>query len=191
MKDLASHILDIAQNSVRAEARQIEIRIHEDPGKDLFAIEIKDDGCGMDADTLQRVRDPFFTSRTVRKVGLGIPLLQQNAERTGGKVEIFSSPGQGTFVKALFIHSHLDRPPLGNIGDTLLLLAIANPTIHFRYEHSTPRGQYVFDTIEINQVLEGVPLSHPDIFPALHSLISENLKTIEADHSLSHKNNHY
>lgn len=187
MKDLASHILDIAQNSVRAEAKLIEIRILEDPGKNKFDIEIEDNGCGMDAETLRRVRDPFFTSRTVRKVGLGIPLLQQNAERTGGEVQISSWPDRGTIVKACFGHSHLDRPPLGDIGDTLLLLAIANPDIRFRYEHTTPKGQYVFDTQEINQVLEGVPLSHPDIFPAIHSLIDENLQTIGAGDSPPYK----
>ena len=88
MKDLSSHMMDIVQNSIRAEASWIQIRICEDPEADLFLIEIQDNGCGMDEATLARVRDPFFTSRTVRKVGLGIPLLQQNAERTGGKVSI-------------------------------------------------------------------------------------------------------
>ena len=96
MKDLSSHMMDIVQNSIRAEASWIQIRICEDPEADLFLIEIQDNGCGMDEATLARVRDPFFTSRTVRKVGLGIPLLQQNAERTGGKVSIVSQPGQGT-----------------------------------------------------------------------------------------------
>ena len=90
MKDLSSHMMDIVQNSIRAEASWIQIRICEDPEADLFLIEIQDNGCGMDEATLARVRDPFFTSRTVRKVGLGIPLLQQNAERTGGKVSIVS-----------------------------------------------------------------------------------------------------
>lgn len=181
MKDLASHILDIVQNSVRAEARRIEIKICEDPRKDVFDLLIKDDGCGMDAETLQRIWDPFFTSRTVRKVGLGIPLLQQNAARTGGEVRITSAPHQGTTVRARFGHSHLDRPPSGDIGDTLLLLAIAHPSIHFRYEHTAPRGTCLFDTTEIEAVLDGVPLKHPDIFPAIHRLITDQLKAIQAD----------
>ena len=105
MKDLSSHMMDIVQNSIRAEASWIQIRICEDPEADLFLIEIQDNGCGMDEATLARVRDPFFTSRTVRKVGLGIPLLQQNAERTGGKVSIVSQPGQGTTLTARFGHS--------------------------------------------------------------------------------------
>ena len=119
MKDLSSHMMDIVQNSIRAEASWIQIRICEDPEADLFLIEIQDNGCGMDEATLARVRDPFFTSRTVRKVGLGIPLLQQNAERTGGKVSIVSQPGQGTTLTARFGHSHLDRPPLGDVAETL------------------------------------------------------------------------
>ena len=101
MKDLASHIMDIVQNSIRAEAQKIEITICEDHGRDSFVIEINDNGTGMDEITLARVRDPFFTSRTVRKVGLGIPLLQQNAERTGGKVLISSQLGKGTKLQSL------------------------------------------------------------------------------------------
>ena len=96
MKDLASHILDIVQNSIRAEATKVEIKVTEDQEKDSLVIEITDNGSGMDEAALARVRDPFFTSRTVRKVGLGIPLLQQNAERTGGKIEINSNIGKGT-----------------------------------------------------------------------------------------------
>ena len=168
MKDLSSHMMDIVQNSIRAEASWIQIRICEDPEADLFLIEIQDNGCGMDEATLARVRDPFFTSRTVRKVGLGIPLLQQNAERTGGKVSIVSQPGQGTTLTARFGHSHL-----------------ANPAIHFSYDHSTPSGTYRFDTQEIIQVLEGVPLGHPEILPAIQNLIRENLKEIHADQSMS------
>ena len=185
MKDLSSHMMDIVQNSIRAEASWIQIRICEDPEADLFLIEIQDNGCGMDEATLARVRDPFFTSRTVRKVGLGIPLLQQNAERTGGKVSIVSQPGQGTTLTARFGHSHLDRPPLGDVAETLTLLAAAKPAIHFSYDHSTPSGTYRFDTQEIIQVLEGVPLGHPEILPAIQNLIRENLKEIHADQSMS------
>ncbi len=181
MKDLSSHIMDIVQNSIRAEATWIIIRLCEEPATDLFSIEIQDNGCGMDEVTLAKVRNPFFTSRTVRKVGLGIPLLQQNAERTGGQLTITSQPGVGTTVKATFSHSHLDRPPLGDLAETLTLLIVANPNIRFSYEHTTAIGQYRFDTEEINAVLEGVPISHPDILPALQNMIRENLKDIQAD----------
>ena len=139
----------------------------------------------MDEATMARVRDPYLTSRTERKDGLGIPMLQQNAERTGGKVSIVSQPGQGTTLTARFGHSHLDRPPLGDVAETLTLLAAANPAIHFSYDHTTPSGTYRFDTQEIIQVLEGVPLGHPEILPAIQNLIRENLKEIHADQSMS------
>lgn len=185
MKDLASHIMDIVQNSVRAEAQRIGITITEDSGKDVFTIEISDNGCGMDAETVKRVSDPFFTSRTVRKVGLGIPLLQQNAERTGGKLTITSAPGEGTILCACFSHVHIDRPPLGDIADTIGLLIAANPHIHFIYTHITERGEYIFDSEEIKSVIEGVPLNHPDILAALKEMIRENLTEIGADQNES------
>lgn len=190
MKDLASHIMDIVQNSVRAQASKIEIIVCEDYEKDIFIIEIRDNGCGMDEATLKRVRDPFFTSRTVRKVGLGIPLLQQNAERTGGKVDITSEVGKGTNITAYFRHSNVDRPPLGDIAETLGLLTAANPDIHFIYNHTTNQGQYSFDTEEIKEVLDGISPAHPDILPALQDMIRENLKEIKAGQSsLFLKNN--
>lgn len=181
MKDLASHIMDIVQNSIRAEAHKIEIKVTEDHGKDSFVIEIQDDGTGMDEKTLARVRDPFFTSRTVRKVGLGIPLLQQNAERTGGRVTIISALGEGTTISALFGHSNLDRPPLGDLAETISLLLAANPEVHFIYEHITDHGKYLLDTDELKEMLEGVPLNHPDIVSAIQEMICENLKEIKAD----------
>lgn len=182
MKDLASHIMDIVQNSIRAQATKIEIQVTEDHGKDCFTIEIRDNGTGMDEATLARVRDPFFTSRTVRKVGLGIPLLQQNAEQTGGKVTIVSALGQGTTINATFGHSHLDRPPLGDMAETISLLLVANPDIHFIYQHTTGVGGYLLDTEELKQILEGVPLTHPEILLGIQNLIRENLKEIKADH---------
>ena len=182
MKDLASHILDIVQNSIRAEATKVEIKVTEDQEKDSLVIEITENGSGMDEAALARVRDPFFTSRTVRKVGLGIPLLQQNAERTGGKIEINSNIGKGTTVYAWFIHSHLDRPPLGDIAGTVSLLIASNPNIQFIYKHTTAQGSYVLDTEEIKGILENVPLNHPDILQGICEMIRENLKDIKADY---------
>lgn len=182
MKDLASHIMDIVQNSIRANATKIVIKVTENHERDCFIIEIQDNGCGMDAETLSRVRDPFFTSRTVRKVGLGIPLLQQNAERTGGKVTISSYPGKGTSLCAQFSHSHLDRPPLGNLAETIGLLIGSNPAIHFIYEHTTNLGSYLLDTEEIKKILEEIPLNHPDIILGIQEMVCENLKEIKADH---------
>ncbi len=182
MKDLASHIMDIVQNSIRAQASEIVVRINENHLNDQFIIEINDNGTGMDEATLSRVRDPFFTSRTVRKVGLGIPLLQQNAERTGGKLCITSALGQGTRLSVCFVHSHWDRPPLGNIAQTLSLLIAANPGLHFVYQHTTDHGNYLLDTDELKAIFGNIPLNHPDVVSSLEEFIRENLKEINADH---------
>ena len=178
MKDLSSHMMDIVQNSIRAEASWIQIRICEDPEADLFLIEIQDNGCGMDEATLARVRDPFFTSRTVRKVGLGIPLFQQNAERTGGSLSITSQQGKGTIVEARFMHSHIDRPPLGNMAETISLLIAANPEREFLYTHCSDRGTFSIDTRELKNMLEGIPVNHPEIIMGIQEMIKENEKEI-------------
>jgi signal transduction histidine kinase len=148
MEDLSLHILDIAENSIASSARRIEIRIEEDPGSDLLAIEIKDDGKGMDEQTLQKALDPFFTTRTTRRVGLGLPLLAQAARQTDGKIELASKPGQGTTIKATFSLSHLDRQPLGDIQETIRTLVAGHPEIDFLYEYKTNDSIYHFDTRE-------------------------------------------
>lgn len=178
MQNLSDHILDIAQNSIRAKASRIEIDLRENPKEDSLLITITDDGCGMDKATLAKVTDPFFTSRTVRKVGLGIPLLKQNAEATGGSLDIKSKEGVGTILRASFSLTHWDRPPLGDIAGTIVILVAANPDIDFIYHHTTGKGSYTFDTIEVKEVMEGVPLNDPEITLALRQMIRENVKDI-------------
>jgi len=142
------HILDIAENSIASSAGRIEIRIEEDTGRDVLTIEIKDDGKGMDEQTLQKTLDPFFTTRTTRRVGLGLPLLAQAARQTDGKIELDSKPGQGTTVKATFSLSHLDRQPMGDMQETIRTLVAGHPEIDFLYEHKTNDSIYHFDTRE-------------------------------------------
>lgn len=178
MQNLSDHILDIAQNSIRAKASRIEITLRENHAEDTLVITIKDNGCGMSETTLAKVTDPFFTSRTVRKVGLGIPLFKQNAEATGGSLKIESKEGEGTTLQASFSLTHWDRPPLGDIAGTIVILVSANPDIEFIYCHTTETGSYTFDTAEIKEILEGVPLSDPEIVMALRLLIKENIKYI-------------
>ena len=115
MRELSLHILDIAQNSIKAEAECLRIAVIEDLINDKLTIKIKDDGTGMDADTVKKVVDPFYTTRTTRKVGLGIPLFKLSAEQCGGYFEIKSQLGIGTEITAVFKHSHIDRVPLGNM----------------------------------------------------------------------------
>ena len=148
MEDLSLHILDIAENSIASSAGRIEIRIEEDTGRDVLTIEIKDDGKGMDEQTLHKTLDPFFTTRTTRRVGLGLPLLAQAARQTDGKIELDSKPGQGTTVKATFSLSHLDRQPMGDMQETIRTLVAGHPEIDFLYEHKTNDSIYHFDTRE-------------------------------------------
>jgi hypothetical protein len=170
--------MDIAENSIAAGATKIEITVKEDITENLFYICIKDNGSGMDEATLKKATDPFFTGRTVRRVGLGLPLFKQNAERTGGRFEIKSRPNCGTEVTGCFILDHLDRPPLGDVANTIVIMAAANRSVHFIYTHSTPKGEFVFDTKKIKKVLDGVPMDNPEIFKALIEMIKEEINDI-------------
>ena len=128
----------------------------------------------------EKVIDPYVTSRTTRKVGLGLPLLLMNAERTGGHLTIISQTGKGTEVEALFIYDNIDRLPLGDIAGTIVLLASANPTIEFIYKHTVDGEEYIFDTREIKEALDEVSISDNHIFKYLKEMINENLQEIKA-----------
>ena len=180
MKDLALHILDILQNSVSAGATLIKLQIDEVPAEDKFLVTFIDNGKGMDAETVKQVTDPFFTTRTTRKVGLGLSLLKQNAERTGGSMNIRSEPGKGTEVEVVFIFSNIDRLPTGDIAGTLALTVSSYPEIDFIYTHTTPDGTFIFDTIEIKETLGDLPISNPQVIAFMKELIRDNLTEIKA-----------
>jgi signal transduction histidine kinase len=180
MNQLSLHILDIVQNSIKAKATLIEIIVDEHPEKDIYSIEIIDNGSGIEQEFLKTIDNPFTTTQSTRKVGLGIPLLKQNAEQAGGSFEIKSEPGKGTRLKAVFMHSHIDRPIMGDIAGTMTILIASEMHIRFIYRHSTPLSDFEFDTDEVKKELEGTPLNHPDIIKALKCLINENLLMIEA-----------
>jgi signal transduction histidine kinase len=180
MKDLSLHILDIAQNSISAGARNISISIAEDLASNTLVIEVKDDGRGMPAEVLERVTDPYYTSRTTRRVGLGIPLFKQNAEATGGSLYIDSEEGRGTRLNATFVHNHLDRPPLGDMAGVMVLLVGANPEIRFIFTQRVEKEEYVFDTEEVKEALDGLPINDPQVMRFLKDMINENLRAIKA-----------
>lgn len=135
MQDLSLHILDIVENSIAASARRIEIRIAEDTRQDLLSLEIQDDGQGMDAEAQKKALDPFFSTKTTRRVGLGLPLLAQAARETGGSLQLESEPGGGTTVKAVFQLSHPDRKPLGDIAETLRTILAGRPELDLQFEY--------------------------------------------------------
>lgn len=135
MEDLSLHILDILENSVAAEASEITILIAEDSAGDQLVLEIRDNGKGMDEGTRKKALDPFFTTRTTRRVGLGLPLLAQAARESGGSLDLDSAPGQGTSVRATFQLSHPDRKPLGDLGATLGAILAGRPELQLQFEH--------------------------------------------------------
>lgn len=179
MKDLSLHILDIVQNSIRAKATLIGIEIAEHPNENQLIITITDDGTGMSPEQLQRAIDPFYTSRTTRKVGLGLSLFKQNAEMTGGNFKIESELGKGTEVTATFGMNHLDRPIMGDLVGTLLILICSSEEINYVFKHQTPSGGFELDTREVRQTLVNVPISNPEVRLFLKEMLQENLEQIQ------------
>ena len=146
MEDLSLHILDVAENAVRAGAKKIQIELCEDEEKDRLTINIKDDGKGMDTETVQKALNPFFTTKTGKRVGLGLSLLSQAAEQTSGKVTIESHQGKGTCVTAFFKLSHPDMTPLGNMFETMRALIVGNPGLRFIYDYRKGDDTFHFDS---------------------------------------------
>ncbi len=149
MKDLSLHILDIVENSIRAQAKRVEISVVEDEEKDLLALEIKDDGKGMAQETLNQAPQPFFTTKEGKRIGMGLALLAQATKEANGNFEISSVPGGGTRIEATFRYSHLDRKPLGDIPTTLKTLMVGNPGVEFLYEHRRGAEVTRLDTREV------------------------------------------
>ena len=178
MQEISLNILDIVQNSVRAGASVIEVEVYEDLAEDMLFFSVKDNGCGMDEEMVQRVMDPFVTTRTTRKVGMGISLLRSAAQATGGDVELSSKLGEGTFIKATFSHSHIDRQPLGNMADTMTSLISMNSHIDFRYKHTFNSNVFELDTKEMKEILGEVPLSDPTVAAWLREYIGEGISNI-------------
>ncbi|HOC60734.1 MAG TPA: ATP-binding protein [Smithellaceae bacterium] len=181
MLTLADHILDIAENSIRAGAGLIEIIIEEDSSNDLLTIIIRDNGCGMSADMLQKALDPFYTTKTVRRVGLGLPLLRDAADRSGGTFQIFSQENSGTSVTATFGLHHLDRQPLGAIINIIIILIISNSDVDFFYKHRHNDQRFEMDTREIRKEIEDIPLNHPEIIKYIRGMLEEGLREIEPE----------
>ncbi len=181
MQDLSLHILDIVENSMQAGATKIEITVNEDLINNLLKIKIKDNGKGMDKKTLKKVLDPFYTTKTVRRVGLGLSLFAQTVKEAEGKIEIKSKKGKGTVVEAIMKYNHIDRKPLGNICDTIMsLIATKGTFIDFIYEHCKNNNYFIFDTREIKDLLNGIPINHPKVIKFLRQKIKEGLKKMKA-----------
>lgn len=174
MKQLAENVLDITENSVRAGAKHIKISLIENLNEKTMTITIEDDGCGMSEETVKSVIDPFYTTRTTRKVGLGIPLFKMEAEMTGGKLELESKVGEGTKISAVFYTNHVDAVPLGDMSQTLMTLIGGSPDTEFFYIHQIGEKEIVLDTTQLREALgDDVPLDTPEILLWIRDYVQE------------------
>ena len=178
MRELSLNVLDIAQNSVSANASLIEIELTEDTKTHDLLIGIYDNGKGMTAEQVENVRDPFFTTRTTRKVGMGIPLFKFAAEMTGGKLDIESEVGVGTKVRAYFKTDHLDFTPVGDMTSTMISLITMNLHIDFLYRRKIDGREFTLDTRQLKEILGDVPLNEPSIAMWIQQYINENTKQL-------------
>jgi len=178
VRELSLHLLDIAENSIAAGARNVAICVDEDSAADRLRMSVQDDGKGMDAETVAKVIDPFVTSRTTRKVGLGIPLLKAAAEACNGFLAIQSTLGVGTHVEIEFQRSHIDRMPMGDLAGTFLTLLISYPQMHWKFHYGVDQENFEFDDAPIKEALDSLPLTEPSVLTYLREMIEDGVAAI-------------
>jgi len=178
MREIALHILDIVQNSIAAQASTVSVDIHEDTAGDVLRVSITDNGKGMSAETVAKVTDPFFTTRTTRKVGLGLPMLKQVALACDGGFEIDSEPGRGTKVSVSYRRSHIDRPPLGDMASTMLTILLGNEDVDYIYNHSSDGRVFSFESREMKELLEGVSFQTLEVYDWLKGFLYEGERAL-------------
>jgi len=178
MHDLSLHLLDIIQNSIKAGARRISATIEVLPAINRLSLTIGDDGCGIPPDLLRHVTDPFVTTRTTRSVGLGLPLLREHCELTGGRLLLDSSVGGGTTLVAELGLDSIDRLPLGDLGETWAALLLASPQIDFCLSMRVPEREAVVDTAELRILLDDVPLIEPNVLIWIRDYVAEQQQII-------------
>ncbi len=180
MLEISLNILDIVENSTRAGAHLVTIGITEDKEEDTLRIEIADNGEGMEPDTMKMALDPFYSSKLVRRVGLGLPMLSHAAKLADGTFKLESKKGKGTKVTAHFKYSHIDRQPLGDIPGTMVTMIAGNPNVDFVYTHISVGKRYTLDTRVIKQELKDVAIYHPQVLRFIEENIRDGLKEIGA-----------
>jgi anti-sigma regulatory factor (Ser/Thr protein kinase) len=184
LRELALHLLDIIENSISAGASRVIVIIEENLLTDRLCMSVEDNGRGMDAEMVSRVIDPFVTSRTTRKVGLGIPLLKAAAEDCNGALKIESTPGTGTRVIVDFQHSHIDRMPLGDLPGTFLGLVVGSPDIHWVIRYTYNQAYFEFDNQPILKELDGIPLTEPAVLQYIRSTLEDGFSSVrQSEHN--------
>ena len=179
MKEISLHLLDIVQNSLSAGADLIEVFVKVNTNADLLTVSVADNGSGMDEQTRLRVTSPFYTSRGTRKVGLGIPFFKEGAEGCDGSFFLSSVPGEGTKIGASYRFSHIDRPPLGDMAQTMLTLCVCNENVGFVLRYARDDKEFLFDTREIRLALgEGIPFRTPEVMEWLKAYLVEGIEEV-------------
>lgn len=181
MNELSLHILDVVQNSIKAKATLVEIIIDENKIQDTYSITLTDNGYGMSEEMLAKVTDPFFTTRTTRDVGLGVSLFKMAAELSDGSFKISSKLNEGTIVEALFKRSHVNRVPLGAIEETIAILILNSIGTDIYYKHTIDGNNYTFDTREVKEILEDIPLTDLNVIMWIKNNIKDGLKTLKEE----------
>ncbi len=181
MRELSLNILDIAQNSISAGAVLTEIVVDENEKENTLLIGIYDNGSGMTEEQVKNVIDPFFTTRTTRKVGMGIPLFKLAAEQTGGSFKIDSKKGEGTRVEARFKTDSIDFTPIGDLSSTVASIVSMNCDKDFVFKRILNGKEFVFSTEEIKKILDGVPLSEPSVMNWIEDYINEQIENLRKD----------
>lgn len=180
MTEISLNILDVAENSIRAGAPLTEISVRADKAADTLTVIIKDNGCGMTKEQIERVTDPFYTTRKTRKVGLGVPFFKLAAEASGGSFEITSEVGVGTVVKAVFGLSNIDRMPLGDMTGTIHALVTLNPAVDFLYTYEIDGRGFTLDTREFREILGDVSFNEPEVSQYIREYLTENKAEVDA-----------
>lgn len=181
MTEISLNILDIVQNSINAHASLIEIYVEINQATDYLKISINDNGCGMTKEQAANAQDPFYTTRTTRKVGLGIPFFKQASLSCEGEFHLDSALGAGTKIEAVFRLSHIDRMPLGDMTSTIYSLVAFNPDIDFLYTYKVDDKSFVLDTRELRCILQDVPLGDPQVASFIKDFLSENHAEVNED----------
>ena len=181
MQDIAMYMLDIANNALNAQAKNIKIKLDIDKREDRLSLCIEDDGVGMDEKTLMKVVDPFFTTRTTRGVGLGVAFFKALADQCDGTFTIKSKINEGTIIRVDIRNSHIDRPPLGDIVETITTLIQANSLVDYQFEYRLEDDVLVFNTKDIKEILEDININEPGVLVWIKNYLKEGINHIKED----------
>ena len=181
LTELSLNILDIAENSVKVGAPLTEITVAADFSKNLLEITVRDNGCGMSEEQVQRVIDPFYTTRTTRKVGLGIPFFKESAEAAGGNFYIESKLGVGTTVKASYELDNIDRMPMGDLAATIHTLVTMHDELDFLFTYKVNGNEFMLDTRELREILGDISFKEYEVSNYIKDYLKENISSVTGE----------